>query len=58
MNTSKRSCRYWQACGGQENCQRCKGYEKKDTISKAAQDIIRPEYDAMQQFLNKKRVTN
>jgi len=30
MNTTKRSCKYWAACGSNENCKRCTGYVKRD----------------------------
>ena len=30
MNTTKRSCKYWSACGSNANCAACRGgYEKK-----------------------------
>ena len=31
MNTTKRSCKYFETCGSNENCINCKGMEKKKT---------------------------
>ena len=30
MKNSKRSCKYWDVCGNNENCKNCKGYETKE----------------------------
>jgi len=37
MNATKRSCKYVETCGSNENCLNCTGYERKSKRDKVGQ---------------------